>query len=168
MNQDTINVVTLAIASVSAVASAVATLAACKSVKISRDSLHLQREQQEADKPKLHIRVAPVWSGHRLRAQIMITNKSRRPAHIQTWWIGDKNKGISSSEVLPPIPTPYGGAIPKIIGEHERLDIMMEFRDYNWRDLEQIGVMDEASQPWFAEPDEVKRFLATAGEFAPK
>lgn len=168
MDTQTIDILTLGISAISAIGGAVATVASIYTVKLSRDSYRLQQEQQKAEMPQLHVRVYPTRNGSRQLAQIIVVNQSRRPAHIQMWWVGNKETGRVSGEVLPAPANGYGAILPKVLAEQERCDFLVELDAFDWKTMDQIGVMDVANRPWLASEEEVKRFIATAEKYSPK
>jgi hypothetical protein len=168
MDSGTAKIVGQAIAAFSALCGAIATVAALFTIKLARDSNRIQREEREADQPKLDVVVNPTRNGPKQLAQITVINRSRRPAHVQAWDFGNaKWGGQSFCTLTPPPGHPYGGTLPKILAAQERVDLLVEFGDFDWRKLERIGVIDIDNHHWIASPENLKSFLRTAEQFAP-
>ena len=164
MDQNTVNFVALGIGAFSALCAAVATVATIYTVKLSRDSLLIMKEQKDADKPDLDIRVSPTRDGSKQMAQITAVNKSRRPVHIECWFWSIPGKGGITGQVLTKY-NPMLRNLPVILGEQERLDVLVSLEDIDWRKLDGIGLVDVGHRWWPAK--DLKEFIETAKQHSP-
>ena len=173
MDAQMAEMITVACAAVSAISGMIATIAAIYTVKLSRDSYRIQQEQCEAENPNVDVKVNPTRNGHQQLAQIIALNKSRRPYHIKAWcWSSSEpdQAGLSNQTVTNHLNRPnytFSPELPRMLGEKEEL-VMSVALDFDWQKLDYIGVMDIDNRVWKASPENMKSFLATAEQFAPK
>jgi len=110
------------------------------------------------------VRISPTREKRRQLAQIVAYNRGPGPVLIEAWyacWKGDDDLSRAHESV-----ECYRGRFPIRLDEKEKLDVLVPL-DFEWEQLERLGLVDAEKRRHDASEQNVQGFLATALQHKP-